>query len=64
MTSFISYIFEGYGLEDDESKPGQKAFTFKVGDSTVIAALNDALPGMKVGETRRLAILVSSTLTF
>ena len=49
----------GYGLEDDETKPGQKAFTFTVGDSTIVAALNDALPGMKIGETRRLAVLVS-----
>lgn len=47
----------GYGLEDDESKPGQKSFTFTVGDSTVVAALNDALPGMKKGEIRRLAVL-------
>ena len=49
----------GYGLEDDESKPGQKSFLFKVGDSSVIAALNDALPGMKKGETRRISVLVS-----
>lgn len=47
----------GYGLEDDENKAGEKAFSFAVGDSTIIAALNDALPGMKIGETRRLAIL-------
>ena len=49
----------GYGLEDDENKPGLKAFSFTVGDNNVIAALNDALPGMKVGETRRLSVLVS-----
>ena len=47
----------GYGLEDDESKPGQKSFQFSVGDSSVISALNDALPGMKKGEIRRIAVL-------
>jgi len=47
----------GYGLEDDEDKPGQKAFTYTVGDSSVISAMNDATPGMKQGETRRIAVL-------
>lgn len=47
----------GYGLEDDESKPGEKAFSFTVGDSSVIAALNDAIPGMKKGDIRRLSIV-------
>jgi FKBP-type peptidyl-prolyl cis-trans isomerase len=49
----------GYGLEDDESKPGEKAFSFTVGDSSVIAALNDAIPGMKKGDIRRLSVVVS-----
>ena len=59
MVFYLASLFVGYGLEDDENKPGQKSFTFTVGDSNVIAALNDALPGMKIGETRRLAVLVS-----
>uniref|UniRef100_A0A7S2EUH9 peptidylprolyl isomerase n=1 Tax=Trieres chinensis TaxID=1514140 RepID=A0A7S2EUH9_TRICV len=47
----------GYGLEDDENKPEDRAFTFTVGDPTVIDALNDALIGMPLGSTRRVAVL-------
>ncbi len=56
-TCFITQ--KGYGLEDDESKPGEKSFVFTLGNLNVIAALNDAMPGMKKGEIRRLSILVS-----
>ena len=49
---------EGFGLEDDESKAGDKSFRFTVGDESVIGALNDALmPAMAVGGTRRIAVL-------
>eukprot|EP00815_Leptocylindrus_aporus_P003092 CAMPEP_0116063156 /NCGR_PEP_ID=MMETSP0322-20121206/8241_1 /TAXON_ID=163516 /ORGANISM="Leptocylindrus danicus var. apora, Strain B651" /LENGTH=269 /DNA_ID=CAMNT_0003548709 /DNA_START=243 /DNA_END=1052 /DNA_ORIENTATION=+ len=47
----------GYGLEDDESAPGQDTFECVVGDPNVINALSDGLVGMKVGGTRRLSIL-------
>jgi len=47
----------GYGLDDDESKPGVKSFVTTVGGYSNVAALNDALVGMKVGGTRRFAVL-------
>lgn len=48
----------GYFLEDDEEKGSQmKTFPFKLGDNSVISALNDGVPGMKVGSTRRIGIL-------
>jgi len=46
----------GYGLEDDESKAGQKAFTTTVGSFQNIVALNEALMGMKPNGLRRFAI--------
>ena len=46
----------GYGLEDDETKPGEKSFKFQVGSPTNIAALNEAVVGMSVGTTRRFSI--------
>jgi FKBP-type peptidyl-prolyl cis-trans isomerase len=47
----------GYGLEDDEKIPGDKSFTTVVGNINNIAALNEALVGMKVGGLRRFSIL-------
>lgn len=47
----------GYGLEDDEEKPGVKSFSFTVGDSQIISALNDAIVGQAVGSVRRIAIM-------
>ena len=45
------------GLEDDEGRAGEKLFTFKLGDSSVVDALNDAVPGMTIGGSRRISIL-------
>ncbi|KAG7371167.1 FKBP-type peptidyl-prolyl cis-trans isomerase [Nitzschia inconspicua] len=47
----------GYGLEDDEDKPGTKSFQTTVGNTANIAALNEALIGMKLQGIRRFAIL-------
>lgn len=47
----------GYGLEDDEQKPGDKNFQFVIGDNQVIAALNDAIIGQAVGSTRRFSVI-------
>lgn len=47
----------GYGLEDDEKKAGDKSFTTVVGNMNNVAALNDALVGMKQGGLRRFSIL-------
>jgi FKBP-type peptidyl-prolyl cis-trans isomerase len=47
----------GYGLEDDEKAPGDKSFITTVGNMNNIAALNEALVGMKVGSLRRFSIL-------
>ena len=47
----------GYGLEDDEDKPGVQTFRTVIGSYSNIAALNEALVGMKVGGIRRFAIL-------
>lgn len=44
----------GYGLEDDEQQPGDKAFITTLGSTQNIEALNDAVVGMKVGGTRRM----------
>ncbi len=44
-------------MEDDEDKAGSKSFKTTVGAFSNIIALNDALIGMKVGGTRRFAIL-------
>jgi hypothetical protein len=46
----------GYALEDDEKVVGDKSFTFVLGDRQVIQALNDAIPGMSVGSTRRISV--------
>jgi hypothetical protein len=47
----------GYGLEDDEDKPGTKSFQTLVGNTANIAALNEALVGIKLHGIRRFAIL-------
>jgi len=47
----------GYGLEDDEDSKSQKSFQFLLGDTTVVGGLNDAVPGMSVGTSRRIGIL-------
>ncbi|EEC46158.1 predicted protein [Phaeodactylum tricornutum CCAP 1055/1] len=47
----------GYGLEDDEAKPGDKNFVTTLGSLSNIGAVNDAVPGMQTGGTRRFAIL-------
>jgi len=47
----------GYGLEDDENKAGQKSFVTTIGGFNNIAALNEAVFGMKVNGLRRFAIL-------
>lgn len=52
----------GYGLEDGETGPGTPAtarrdgLTLTVGAGTVIAALNDALPGLPLYGTRRISV--------
>ena len=46
----------GYGLEDDENKPGDKTFVTNLGSPTNIAALNEAVVGMQPGGVRRLAV--------
>ena len=46
----------GYNLEDDEKKIGDKSFTTTVGALSNIAALNEALIGMKQGGVRRFAV--------
>ena len=47
----------GYGLEDDEDKPESKSFRTTVGGFSNIAALNEAVIGMKTGGVRRFSIL-------
>jgi len=47
----------GYNLEDDEDSKSQKSFQFLLGDTTVVGALNDAIPGMTVGTSRRIGIV-------
>ena len=47
----------GYGLEDDEDAPATKSFITNAGSFINIAALNDALLGMRVGQLRRFAVL-------
>lgn len=47
----------GYGLEDDEAKPGDRLFTTVAGAYSNVAALNEALVGMRVGGTRRFSVL-------
>ncbi len=47
----------GYGYEDDENKPGEKNFSTIVGGVSNIAALNEALVGMRLGGSRRFSIL-------
>jgi FKBP-type peptidyl-prolyl cis-trans isomerase len=46
----------GYGLEDDETIARKKTFTTTVGSIYNIAALNDAIVGMRVGGIRRFSI--------
>lgn len=55
-TSFL-FTTLGYGLEDDENDVGTMYFETVVGSPFNIAAFNDAVVGMKVGGTRRFAIL-------
>lgn len=50
----------GYGLEDDEDTTGKsESYTFdmQIGDSDVIKALNDVLPGMAKGQIRKFSVL-------
>jgi FKBP-type peptidyl-prolyl cis-trans isomerase len=47
----------GYGLEDDEDQPGTKSFQTVVGNTANVAALNEAVVGMKLQGSRRFAIL-------
>ncbi|KAL3826911.1 hypothetical protein ACHAXA_005991 [Cyclostephanos tholiformis] len=47
----------GYGLEDDEDRPGDRSFRFTIGDERIIGAMNDAVPGMTVGSTRRISVM-------
>lgn len=47
----------GYGLEDDETKAGQKSFMTTLGGFNNIAAINEAVVGMKLNGLRRFAIL-------
>lgn len=47
----------GYGLEDDETKAGQKSFQTTIGGIQNIIAMNEALVGMKINGLRRFAIL-------
>jgi hypothetical protein len=47
----------GYGLEDDEDKPGVKTFTTVVGNQANIVALNEALIGMPLQGIRRFSIM-------
>ena len=53
----LSLFNLGYGLEDDEDKPGVKSFKTAVGGYSNIAALNEAVIGMKVGGLRRFSIV-------
>lgn len=46
----------GYGLEDDEKKPGDKTFITTLGSPINIIALNEAVMGMQPGGVRRLAV--------
>ena len=47
----------GFGLENDETKPGDKTFITTLGGLSNVAALNEAVPGMKEGGLRRFAVL-------
>jgi len=47
----------GYGLEDDETKAGEKSFQTTIGGFQNIVAMNEALLGMKLNGLRRFAIL-------
>jgi hypothetical protein len=47
----------GYGLEDDEAKPGDRLFATVAGAYSNVVALNEALVGMRVGGTRRFSVL-------
>jgi hypothetical protein len=55
--SHLHFVDKGYGLEDDEDKPGSKSFRATVGGYSNIASLNEALLGMKIGGIRRFSIL-------
>jgi FKBP-type peptidyl-prolyl cis-trans isomerase len=46
----------GYGLEDDEDAPRTSSFQTILGGYNTIAALNDAVVGMAVGDVRRFAV--------
>jgi len=50
----------GYGLEDDEKKPGDKSFITDLGSMSNIKAFNDAVVGMQIGGIRRFAVLPPS----
>lgn len=47
----------GYGLEDDETKAGEKSFKTTIGGFNNIAAVNEAVLGMRLNGLRRFAIL-------
>lgn len=47
----------GFGLEDDEKKAGDRTFVTVLGALNNVEALNEAVPGMKVGGTRRIRVL-------
>ena len=47
----------GYGLEDDEKGPGDQSFTTTLGSLSNIAALNEAVMGMRENGIRRFAVL-------
>ena len=55
--SISSFSVAGYGLEDDEKKPGDTSFITTLGSSSLIAALSDGVPGMAPGSIRRISIL-------
>ena len=47
----------GYGLEDDEKKPGETSFITTLGSPSLIAAISDGVTGMAAGSIRRISIL-------
>uniref|UniRef100_A0A7S0ANI2 Peptidylprolyl isomerase n=1 Tax=Minutocellus polymorphus TaxID=265543 RepID=A0A7S0ANI2_9STRA len=47
----------GYGLEDDEKKPGDTSFITTLGSPSLVAAISDGVLGMAPGSIRRISIL-------
>lgn len=47
----------GYGLEDDEKRPGDSSFVTTLGSPDLIGAISDGVPGMAVGSVRRITVL-------